>query len=222
MKFLELFSGSRQMSDTFLLHGWDVCAVDAEAAYRPDLCADIKTLAAADIISAFGKPDVIWSSPPCESFSIANHYRSFTKYRKPRNDKTVQAIELHQYQLRLIKELNPTLYFIENPRGLLRKMLWMKPYPRYTITQCQYGNRIQKPTDIWTNHPAPKFRKPCKAGDPCHMASPSSSNRAIKSFKDAHDRAALPKEFCEHIADICDAYFGAPVSTFEQLSLISV
>ena len=32
------------------------------------------------------------------------------------------------------------------------------------LTYCQYGDQRQKPTDIWTNHPQPNFKPPCKQG----------------------------------------------------------
>lgn len=71
----------------------------------------------------------------------------------------------------LIKELKPKYYFWENPRAGLRKMTFMQDIPRYTITYCQYmmnepwEKRRMKPTDIWTNHPNPKFKPPCKNGE---------------------------------------------------------
>ena len=62
----------------------------------------------------------------------------------------------------LIKELDPTYYFIENPRGKMRKMDCLQEFPRYTVTYCQYGDIRMKPTDLWTNHPNPKFKPSCK------------------------------------------------------------
>ena len=62
---------------------------------------------------------------------------------------------VNQHVLKLIRELNPQYWFIENPRGGLRKMRFMKDLPRYTLTYCQYGDTRMKPTDIFTNHPNP-------------------------------------------------------------------
>jgi hypothetical protein len=203
MKMLELFSGSKQMSQTFKEHGWQVTSIDCCAEYDPDIIADIGQLAADDL----DRYDVIWSSPPCEQFSIANHFRSWTPDRKPRSQKTIDAVRLHQHALRLIEQLNPKYYFIENPRGLLRKMPWMKPYRRYTLTYCQYGSRVQKPTDIWTNHPNPGFKRPCEPGASCHISSPSGSSLGLakrSNFKNAHERSVIPQQLCEHIVQICE------------------
>lgn len=43
-------------------------------------------------------------------------------------------------------------YYIENPRGMLRKQEFMKGIPRTTVTYCSYGDNRMKPTDIWSNH----------------------------------------------------------------------
>ena len=104
----------------------------------------------------------------------------------------------------LIKELNPKYYFIENPRDGMRKMRFMTDLPRYTITYCQYGDSRMKPTDIWTNHPAPKFKPPCKNGAPCHTPAPRGSKTGTQGLKNSIERARIPKEFCKHIVKICE------------------
>ena len=45
-----------------------------------------------------------------------------------------------------------------------KQMEWMRGLPRYTVTYCQYGDNRMKPTDIWTNHPEPKFLPMCHNG----------------------------------------------------------
>lgn len=42
-----------------------------------DWYTDIMEVSAKDIIERFGRPDVIWASPPCTSYSIAaiSHHR---------------------------------------------------------------------------------------------------------------------------------------------------
>ena len=54
--------------------------------------------------------------------------------------------------LQIIKELNPTFYYIENPRGMLRKQIYMQGLPRTTVWYCKYGDTSAKPTDIWSNN----------------------------------------------------------------------
>lgn len=139
-----------------------------------DWYADIMEVTAQDIIEKFGKPDVIWASPPCTSYSIAaiSHHREknpITGNLDPVSDFAKLSDNLVQHTIELIRELQPKYWFIENPRGGLRKMTFMKDLPRYTVTYCQYGDTRMKPTDIWTNHPNPQFKPMCHNGDPCHQ-----------------------------------------------------
>lgn len=112
--------------------------------------------------------------------------------------------KVDQHVLELIKQLSPTYYFIENPRGGMRKMTWMKDLPRYTITYCQYGDTRMKPTDIWTNHPNPNFLPPCKNGDKCHTPAPRGSKTGTQGLKGAKERSVIPEDLCIHIVEICE------------------
>lgn len=115
----------------------------------------------------------------------------------------------NRHLLELIKELNPAVWFIENPRGCLRKMDFMQGLPRYTVTYCQYGDTRMKPTDIWTNHPLPDFKPPCKNGDSCHQRAPRGSATGTQGVDGKVNRAVIPAELCKHIVDICESYISA-------------
>lgn len=163
---------------------------------------------AKDIIERFGRPDVIWASPPCTSYSIAaiSHHRkknAETGSLDPVSDFAKLSDELVKHTLELIKELKPKYWFIENPRGGMRKMDFMQGLPRYTVTYCQYGDTRMKPTDIWTNHPNPQFKPMCHNGDPCHEKAPRGSKTGTQGLKGVVQRSVIPEELCLHIADIC-------------------
>ena len=154
---------------------------------------------------------MIWASPDCTTYSVS----AISKHRRKEADGNLTPIsdyakfcdKVNQHMLDLIKELKPKYYFIENPRGGFRKMNFIKDIPRYTVTYCQYGDTRMKPTDIWTNHPDPKFKPPCKNGDPCHERAPRGSQTGTQKYwgKDkAKLKAIIPKELCEHIVDICE------------------
>ena len=174
-----------------------------------DLYEDISKVAAEDILRLFGKPDVIWASPDCSTFSIAaiSHHR-----RKNPETGSLEPVSAYakfcdmvdQHVLKLIEELQPKYYFIENPRGGMRKMEWMKGLSRYTVTYCQYGDNRMKPTDIWTNHPDPKFLPMCHNGDSCHVAAPRGSKTGTQGLKGARERSVIPQKLCDHIVDICE------------------
>lgn len=48
-----------------------------------------------------------------------------TENLDPISDYAKFCDNVDQHVINLIKELNPTYYFIENPRGGMRKMSWM-------------------------------------------------------------------------------------------------
>ena len=208
MKILELFAGTRSIGKAFEAHGHDVFSVEWDKKFENiDLYVDISTLTADDILNKFGRPDIIWASPDCATYSIAaiSHHRErdpVTGNLNPVSDKT------NKHVLRLIQDLNPRYYFIENPRGGLRKMSFMQGIPRYTVTYCQYGDTRMKPTDIWTNHPNPNFKPMCKNGDQCHTPAPRGSKTGTQGLKGATERAVIPPQLCEHIVNICETGCG--------------
>jgi len=211
MKILELFCGTKSISKAFQRHGHETYTVDWDANFNPSLCADIGKLSAKEIVQLCGgKPDVIWASPDCTTFSVA----AISKHRTQGRDgllyptseyaKTCDVIDAHV--IALIKELNPKFWFIENPRGGMRKAAFMKDMERYrhTVTYCQYGDTRMKPTDIWTNIENPEFKPPCKNGDPCHTPAPRGSVTGTQGLKGAKERARIPDQLCEHIVAICE------------------
>ena len=210
MKILELFAGTRSISKAFERRGHETFSVEWSKDFENiDLYADVGSLTVDDIIElCHGKPDVIWASPDCSTYSVA----AISHHRIKEADGNLKAIteyasfcdKVNEHLIKLIKEINPKFYFIENPRGGLRTMRFMKDIPRYTVTYCKYGEKRMKPTDIWTNHPNPKFIPPCKNGDTCHVAAPRGARTGTQGLKGARERAKIPTMLCEHIVDICE------------------
>ena len=210
IKVLELFAGTRSIGKAFEKNGHQVFSVEWDKHFENiDLYEDIGKITTEDILSKFGHPDVIWASPDCTTFSIAaiSHHRKKNKQTgnlDAVSDYAKFCDKVDQHVLELIKQLSPTYYFIENPRGGMRKMTWMKDLPRYTITYCQYGDTRMKPTDIWTNHPNPNFLPPCKNGDKCHAPAPRGSKTGTQGLKGAKERSVIPEDLCTHIVEICE------------------
>lgn len=214
MKVLELFAGTRSIGKAFEAKGHEVFSVEWDKSFENiDLYADIGGLTAKDILEKFGRPDVIWASPDCATFSIAaiSHHRRKnmeTGSLDPISDYAKFCDAVDQNVLKLIDELKPRFYFIENPVGGMRKMTWMQGLPRYTVTYCQYGDKRMKPTDIWTNHPAPCFKPRCKNGDPCHVSAPRGARTGTQGLKGSKERSVIPEELCQHIVGICEKEIG--------------
>ena len=210
LKVLELFAGTRSIGRAFEQRGHDVFSIEWNKDFENiSLYKDISELTAQEIIDSFGRPDVIWASPDCTTFSIAaiSHHRrknEETGNLDPVSDYAKFCDKVDTHVLDLIRELAPKYWFIENPRGGMRKMTWMQGLPRYTVTYCQYGDKRMKPTDIWTNHPDPKFLPPCHNGDPCHEPAPRGSKTGTQGLKGSVQRSMIPDRLCEHIVRICE------------------
>lgn len=210
MKILELFAGTRVISDAFAARGHETFSVDWNRDLGGmDLYCDIGKLSKDEILEGFGRPDVIWASPDCATFSVAalGHHRDGIV---PKTDYARLCDEVDDHVVDLILALNPKYWFVENPRAMMRKMPFIERLcrdgngKRYTITFCKYGETRMKPTDIWTNHPDPKFIPACKNGDPCHERAPRGSRAGTQGIKGAKDRGRIPDLLCKHIVDICE------------------
>lgn len=210
MNVLELFAGSRSVGKVAESLGMKVFSVDWDGYEGINLVIDIGTMTK-DIIPFV--PDIIWASPDCTTYTIAaiSTHRNGTE---PKSDYAKKCDDVNRHFISLIKEwliINPKLvFFIENPRGMLRHMLFMQEFTRYTVWYCQYGDDRAKPTDIWTNSktwtPKPMCRnyKYDKQGNiinkHCHH---SSARRGAKTGTQgrsgSYDRSKIPKELCVEI-----------------------
>lgn len=127
MKVLELFAGTRSIGKAFERAGHEVYSIEWDKNFEGiDWYEDIGKITAQDIIERFGHPDVIWASFDCSSFSIAaiSHHRKKnleTGNLDPVSDYAKFCDKVDQNVLKLIKDLNPMYYWIENPVGGLRK-----------------------------------------------------------------------------------------------------
>ena len=213
MIILELFAGTRSVSRAFERRGHKTFSVEWDKKFKNiDIYDDINNITPERVIELCGGvPDVIWASPDCTTYSIAaiSHHR-----KKNIETGSLDAIsdyakfcdKTNRHVIELIKELKPKCFFIENPRGGMRKMDFMQGLPRYTVTYCQYGDKRMKPTDIWTNHPDPQFRPMCKNGDPCHEKAPRGARTGTQGLKGSAVRSQIPDALCDHIVKICEGY----------------
>lgn len=118
MKVLELFAGTRSIGKAFERRGHEVYSIEWDKDFdHIDWYADIMTVTAQDILERFGRPDVIWASPDCATFSIAaiSHHRRKnpeTGNLDPISEYAKFCDAVDQHVLRLILALSPTYWFI--------------------------------------------------------------------------------------------------------------
>ena len=210
MKILELFAGSCSFTNVAKEYGHETFTVDNGTDFmtfdhytKIDLVKDILELDVDDIPF---QPDIIWASPPCTTFSIAScgHHWNAPDDEGNREPKTKEAeigLLLLEKTIWIMNELQPKYYFIENPRGLMRKMGAIEYLSRHTVTYCRYGDTRMKPTDIWTNLPWTP-RPMCKNGMPCHEAAPRGSRTGTQGLKGAYERSKIPYELCKEILEV--------------------
>lgn len=203
MNILELYAGSRSIGKIGDSRGHNVFSVDIKAFEGIDLAKDIEFVTPADIPFI---PDMIWASPPCTTYSLAaiSHHRNGII---PKTDFAIKSDRLVKNTLALISHYG-CIFYIENPRGMLRKMPFMQPLDRTTITYCSYGDIRMKPTDIWSNNIASMFnptgwkpRPKCFNGNlKCHHeAAPRGSKTGTQGLKGDYERSKLPEQLCQEI-----------------------
>lgn len=202
MNVLELFAGSRSIGKVAEKSGHNVFSVDWENYDGIDLVKDISQLTKDDIPFI---PDMIWASPDCTTYSIAACSTHRENTVNPKTEYAKQCDTTNIHFINLIKEylkINPNLvYFIENPRGMMRKMPWMQEFNRHTVWYCKYGDIRAKPTDIWTNSTTWIPRPICKNGnkDCHHQPAPRGSKTGTQGLGKSYDRSKIPQQLCEEI-----------------------
>lgn len=201
MQVIELFAGSRSIGKAAETLGMDVWSTDLNPFTGIDRAQDLLSIPITEIPKN-DNSTILWASPPCTGFTIAavsKNWKRTPHGLEPRRETARLGVALVERTLEIIDVLQPDVWFIENPRGMLRKMPFMQGLPRCTVTYCQYGDRRMKPTDIWTNCWTWQPRKMCKNGDSCHDAAPRGSHDGgTQGLKGNYERSMIPEQLCLH------------------------
>lgn len=188
MKTIELFSGTKSFSKVMETHGHETFTVDNDPSLEPDLVVNLDVTPYRELAVPYFSADMLWASPPCTTFSVASISHYWTEGR-PKNEKALEGIRILGSAIKIIAISNPRWWFLENPRGMMRKVIdevfqkhGVSYYKRHTVSYCQYGSKIMKPTDIWTNASWWSPRMICKPGAACHERADRGSKTGVQGI----------------------------------------
>lgn len=191
MYALELFSGTGSVGKVLAERGYTVISVDlCEKYHTPTHLANILEWDYKQY--PVGHFDMIWASPPCETFSvmrcswIGRKNRHFgdnviTKEMIHEQERTVGLPLLRKAQ-EIIEYFAPRRWVIENPHtGRMKNYITQPPK---TVDYCKYSDwGYKKPTDIWTNNEE-FIPKRCK--NDCENMSENGNKKSHKSVLNGH------------------------------------
>ena len=126
-----MFSGTNSVGDVFRAQGCQVISLDNNEKYQPDIPIDILKWEYWKEYKP-GTFDVIMASPPCTEYSSA------MTSRPRRMDK---ADLLVQKALEIIRYFQPTVWYLENPRGgRLKDRAFMQGIPYVDLDYCCFSD----------------------------------------------------------------------------------
>ena len=209
MKILELFAGSRSFSKVAEELGHEVYTTDIEPFEKIDQVCHIFDFDVTKMLDEFGSPEICWASCPCTYFSVSSIGHHWNKDNTPKTKQAELGVKIVDHTLFLIKLLKPKYFYIENPRGKLRKLdvinknRFLSVPLRKTVTYCSYGENRMKPTDIFTNDWNWIPREMCFNGnkDCHHQPAPRGSQTGTQGMKTAYEKSKVPYELCKEILE---------------------
>jgi len=211
-KGVELFAGSRSVGRNAEKMNMQVFSVDWQPFEDIHWVGDVENMKPKDVPFI---PDWVWASPDCTTYTIS----AISTHRngvEPKTEYAIKCDNVNQHFISLIKywlSINPKMvFFIENPRGMLRHMPFMKEFKRHTVWYCQYGDDRAKPTDIWTNStnwiPKPmchnyKYNLQGEIVDKhCHHESARrGAKTGTQGRKGSYNRSKIPDQLCVEILE---------------------
>jgi len=205
MNVLELFAGSRSFGKVAEKYNCNVFSVDINNFDNINLVKDILDVKKNDIPFT---PNIVWASPPCTYFSVASIGKHWNEDHTPKSKEAIQGLEILNKTLEIINFYPNSIFYIENPRGKMRRII--KGIDRTTITYCSYGDKRMKPTDIWSNNIYDMFNLDgWKPKTKCfnnnkfchHEEAPRGSATGTQGLKNNYERSKLPKELCIEIIE---------------------
>lgn len=205
MRLLELFCGTKCVSNIFQQHGYEIISLDYNPKFNATHTADILTWDYRQYPEDYF--DVIWASPDCTTWSVASggKYRTKQSIYGLNNHTQPQATIGNNMVLRMIEILEYFKYrawFMENPRELmahyppLQQFIKEKNANMTCVYYGNYGWGLPKATNIWSNLPLWNEGKPNMNANTfaMHTLADGRVRRYYNAFKfkTAEERSKIP------------------------------
>jgi len=155
MRLLELFSGTHSVGKVAKELGYEVLSLDMDG--NADINIDILEWDYKQY--PVGYFDIVWASPPCNTFSVLRRSWIGRKLKyfgdvvvtaeMLDNDMLENGLPILNRTEEIIDYFNPKLYFMENPKTGRMKDFVNRPC--YDVDYCAYGYSYRKTTRVWTN-----------------------------------------------------------------------
>ena len=150
--------------------------------------------------------DVIWASPPCETFSKMRHCHIGRKIKTIKSDSKAKTLITKKVlwqdmietglppvyrTFEIIDYYKPSYYFLENPQtGHLKEFITNRPF--IDVSYCRYGFPYRKDTRIWTNLSSNRF-----CGKLCNHTKPHSQIVGVNNT--LTERYAIPPKLLKRL-----------------------
>lgn len=203
---VELFSGTQSFSNVARKRGYKTFTVEINKNQKANLHKNMLDVEVSDLPKDI---DILWASPPCTTFSIANTQHGYKNFI-PTTTKAALGLAYVLKTLELIKEIKLSrpglIWFIENPMGYLRKFPMMTKIHKTHVWYCRYGDFRAKPTDIWNNLYSWIGKRCFNNNKSCHheAAPRSSKNSGTQKLKGNIERSRIPADLFEELFDVLE------------------
>jgi hypothetical protein len=186
-RMLEIFSGSKQLSQVAQILGWDTLTLDNDPKTKPDICCDILEFDYRN--PRIGFFDYVHASVPCEEFSQC-------KTRAPRDLPKARNIGRQTRKIldHFCKINKNCIITIENPASSLIKHEQdiIGGLTQAITSYCCYFFPYQKHTSIYTNLPTRALElKTCSSSCCWNGMHPMSAQHSPLNM-----RARIPSDLC--------------------------
>ena len=147
---LDLYSGTHSVGRVAQELGYNVTSLDLQGA---DIECNVLEWNYTDYEPGYF--DIIWASPPCETFSTvrrSNIGRNGYTHESIEKDMLERGVPILRKTEEIIKYFEPKLWFMENPQTGKMKDFVDPSINFYDVDYCKYSDwGYRKRTRIWTN-----------------------------------------------------------------------